>query len=68
MKKQKPNFANVSSSDQIFLSPGIVSVMMWASLAFNFSEVNAQENKVNVLPQVEVFDREIDFKKISLIQ
>jgi Fe(3+) dicitrate transport protein len=64
MKKQKPNFANVSSSDQIFLSPGIVSVMMWASLAFNFSEVNAQENKVNVLPQVEVFDREIDFKKI----
>jgi hypothetical protein len=35
--------------------------MMWASLAFNFSEVNAQENKVNVLPQVEVFDREIDF-------
>lgn len=63
MKKQKPNFANVSSSDQIFISPSIVSVMMWASLAFFFSEVNAQENKVNVLPQVEVFDKEIDYKK-----
>ncbi len=63
MKKQKPNFANDSSSDQILISPSIVSVMMWASLAFFFSEVNAQENKVQVLPQVEVFDKEIDYKK-----
>ena len=63
MKKQKPNFANVSSSDQIFISPSIVTVMISACLVFNFSEINAQENKVNVLPQVEVFDREIDYKK-----
>ena len=63
MKKQKPNFANVSSLDQIYISPSIVSVMMSACLAFNFSEINAQENKVNVLPQVEVFDKEIDYKK-----
>ena len=63
MKKQKPNFANVSSLDQIYISPSIVSVMMSACLAFNFSEIKAQENKVNVLPQVEVFDKEIDYKK-----
>jgi Fe(3+) dicitrate transport protein len=63
MKNQKSNFANVCSSDQIFVSTSIVSVMTWACLALNLSVGNAQESKVQVLPQVEVFAKDIDYKK-----
>ena len=63
MKNQKSNFANVGSSEQIFVSSSIVSVMMWACLALNLSEGNAQESKVQVLPQVEVFAKDIDYTK-----
>ncbi len=63
MKNQKSNFANVCSSDQIFVSPSIVSVLTWACLALNLSVGNAQESKVQVLPQVEVFAKDIDYKK-----
>lgn len=63
MKNQKSNFANAYSSDQIFVSPSSVSVMMWACLALNMSVGNAQESKVQVLPQVEVFAKDIDYKK-----
>lgn len=63
MKNQKSNFANVGSSEQIYVSSSIVSVMMWACLALNLSEGNAQESKVQVLPQVEVFAKDIDYTK-----
>ena len=63
MKNQKSNFANACSSEQIFVSTSIVSVMMWACLALNLSVGNAQESKVQVLPQVEVFAKDIDYKK-----
>jgi Fe(3+) dicitrate transport protein len=63
MKNQKSNFANAYSSDQIFVSTSSVSVMMWACLALIVSVGNAQESKVQVLPQVEVFAKDIDYKK-----